>query len=181
MATLFLWFVRSLRQRAANDTRITDTDAARLSRYLCASEARISSGSSLRLEILGLTVRPELAFTLKQPVLEPLTAEYLRTWRDTLGQFLARAPARTDLAVPYLLWRMQSGQEDEVLQFSRRLLRRNPADAVGLWFSGIVLLAADETAEEGLLRLKRSLEGGIERFMPIDAKLRRQIIGTVRP
>jgi hypothetical protein len=167
--------VRSLRERVAEGLPITAADAGRLDQYLCASEARISAGSSLRLEVLGLTLRPEFAFTLKHPTLDPITDEYLKTWRTGLDRFLARAPARSDLAVPYLLWRLEQGRDEEVLALSGRLLRNNPSDAVGLWFSGIVLLGDEDTVPMGIVRLKRSLRVGIERFIPIDESLRQQI------
>ena len=44
-------------------------------------------------------------------------------------------------------------------------------DPVGLWFSGTVLLARPERAAEGLSRMRRSLERGIQNFMPVDGKI----------
>ncbi|NQV55838.1 MAG: hypothetical protein HQ503_08270 [Rhodospirillales bacterium] len=84
---------------------------------------------------------------------------------------LTRLPRRSDLAVPYFNLMLNDGKEMRALRVAERLLARRPNDPIGLWFSGVMLLAHPAKGEEGILRMKRSLNYGIQNQMPVPKEL----------
>lgn len=169
-------YVLHLGKRIADGNELTAAETERLRFYLCAATGRDDESSSLRLSVVELIVRSELGFTPIANV--PIVREHLESWEGRLFQFLAHAPRRSDMAIAYLAWRLTEGREDIALRDAERLLMISPADPVGLWFSGVVLLAKPETAAVGAQRLRRSLDEGIERFMPVDPNIKRRILET---
>ena len=113
----------------------------------------------------------DVAFSPDFAHLQPLRERYLATWGTHVAALLERAPARTDLAIPYFIWLLESGREEALLDVTERILALNPRDPAGLWFSGIVLAGRPSTVEVGLTRMRQSLAEGIERFMPVDANI----------
>ena len=116
---------------------------------------------------------PSHIHTLDQ--LKPVADEFLADWGAALGDYLARAPRRGDMAVPYLSWRLAAGDDAAILAVASRILAGDRDNPVGLWFSGTVLIATPQTAAEGIARMRRALAQGLERVMPVDAALKSQI------
>ena len=111
-----------------------------------------------------LLVTRDLAYAARTGAEEAM----LRRWTFRL---LELAPGRSDAAIPlFSLWLSQR-RLDEVTALAGQLLARDPDDAVGLQFKGLSLLAGGDPArrDEGLRLLRRALDQGIERFIPIDA------------
>lgn len=179
------WLLRNqavqIAGRLGDEKPIETRHVERLRFYVCAAEHYASRSASLRLLVVGLIVRSELAFTTRHPSLDSLTRSYLRSWGPRLTEVLERAPKRTDLAIPYLAWLTREEREAEVLRYADRLLRTDPDDPVGLWYSGSVLMADSGRARQGLSRLNRSLDRGIERFMPVDGALKEMIRAESAP
>ena len=176
LATLFRSFTVDLAAKMADGRPILVQDVARLRDYICAYRREITGGRpSWRLASVGLIVRSELAFALDDPKLKPVANEFLPDWGTALGDYLARARRRGDMAVPYLSWRLAAGDDDAVVAMASRILAGDRDDPVGLWFSGTVLIATPETAAEGIARMRRALALGLERVMPVDAALKTQI------
>ena len=128
-----------------------------------------------RLLLATLFARADLAFVESGPELAPLVDVYLSNWGERLNQALRIAPKRTDLAASYLLWLLREGREGEFSSLARILFQNNPEDAVALWFSGIALLGVTSGTDEGLARMQKSLDEGIERIIPIDEGLKSQL------
>jgi hypothetical protein len=176
LATLFRSFTVDLAAKLADGRPILDQDVARLRDYVCAYRREMTGGRpSWRLASVGLIVRSELAFALDDPKLKPVANEFLADWGAALRDYLAGAPRRGDMAVPYLSWRLAAGADAAVVAMASRILAANRDDPVGLWFSGTVLIATPETAAEGLARMRRALDLELERIMPVDAALKNQI------
>jgi hypothetical protein len=176
LATLFRSFTVDLAAKLADGRPILDQDVARLHDYICAYRREMTDGRpSWRLASVGLIVRSELAFALDDPKLKPVANEFLADWGAALRDYLAGAPRRGDMAVPYLSWRLAAGGDAAVVAMASRILAANRDDPVGLWFSGTVLIATPETAAEGLARMRRALDLELERIMPVDAALKNQI------
>ena len=176
LATLFRSFIVNLAAKLADDRVILDQDMARLRDYICAYRRVMADGRpSWRLASVGLIVRSELAFVLDDPELKPVADEFLADWGAALGDYLARAPRRGDMEVPYLSWRLAAGDDAAILAGASRILAGDRDNPVGLWFSGTVLIATPQTAAEGIARMRRALAQGLERVMPVDAALKSQI------
>lgn len=175
LATLYRSFAADLFNRRAAGGAITAADAARMADYICAVETQLGDRASLRLANANLLVTAELASVLDDPALSGIRDERLSVWDDRLRWYLERAPSRSDLAAAYLNWAFAEGHEESVAGVAAWLLARNRDSAVGLWFSGAVMMGEATTAREGFNRMRNALEAGIERLMPVDPALADQI------
>ena len=88
---------------------------------------------------------------------------------------LVRLPRRSDLAIPYFNLLIRDDQEPRALATAERILAGNRHDAVALWFSGIVMLGGPKNADRGLARMRRALDFGIRKRIPIATPLLRQL------
>ena len=170
--TFYDYVVRLGLSQTPNTQPISSKHIDTLKRYFAILE---TPTASVRPTLIHLIMHAELAFLEGHPELKSIRQHALDTWEPTLRNFLKHAPRRTDIAAPYLSWKLQQGHEEDTLNFSSTLLDTNPDDPVGLWFSGIVLLANDRTANEGIARMQSALRNGIKRYIPIDATIQQQI------
>lgn len=157
---------------------VSDARMRRLERLLCAVGRAAAISRSADLLIMPVLFRGEIAFNPALPNMRARFSDTFATWERAVGRFLLSAPRRTDMAWPYLSWRWERGDYGAVYALARRILARDPADPVGLWFAGNLLVRSDQPAErrEGVVMLRRSLDAGVERFAPIPPALRREIL-----
>jgi len=149
---------------------------SRLKRRLCMVKNRLDSRpASLSLKTAFVLAFSRLAFTLTDPSWDTERSTYLPEWKGRLFDILEIAPERSDLAIPYLYWTLEQGDDKEAANMIRKILKRNPEDPVGLWFFGMVSVSKPETRHQGLLNLQRALGAGIERFIVVDPNLKRMI------
>ncbi len=143
---------------------------------ICASEDYLDHGGSFRLMVASLSARADLSIVPPNPRLDKLRAGFLGNWGQRLDEVLRRAPKRTDLAAAYIMWLINTGRNAEAIALSARIHEQNLNDPVGLWFYGIALLADGQKAKEGLSLMRQGLKAGIERIMPLDDALKKQIM-----
>ncbi len=168
-------FVKYIINRSAKGESIEPGRINELRGLICAAEDYVDRGGTYRLLLATLFARADLAFAVSRPELEPLVNVYLSNWGERLNQALRIGPKRTDLAASYLLWLLREGREGAFSRLARALYRDNPEDAVALWFSGIALLGGTSGADDGLARMRKSLDKGIERIIPVDEGLKSQL------
>jgi hypothetical protein len=148
-------------------------DGAALMRLFCTVDLRATADKSRYLMMVGLLFRNEVFFA---PDLAPGLREALAAqWESRVRDFLHLARRRTDLAAPLLAIWLQQRQFVRVRDFTDAVLARSPNDPVALYFSGVALIAASESArqrDEGIRRLQRAVENGIERIIPLSAEIR---------
>ncbi len=53
-------------------------------------------------------------------------------------------------------------------EIASAIYARNSNDPVGLWFTGMSMLSTVDQVQTGLSRMRRAVEGGIERYMPVE-------------
>ncbi|MBF0267320.1 MAG: O-antigen ligase family protein [Alphaproteobacteria bacterium] len=147
----------------------------RLDRTLCHARDAAQYPSGLVLGVAAIGVYSDIAYSDASEGFEPIRIKLLSGWQTTLERVLAQAPERTDLAVPYFSWLLAKGDEATLAKFAQSLLSRKGDDPVGLWFSGIVMLAYPETSSQGIERMLRAIDLGIEEVMPLDNHIRTQI------
>ena len=167
-------YVKYMVKSADEDDPLSSLQIDRLRGMICAAEEYVDRKSTFRLLLATLFARADLAFSPSGPELAPLLEDYFSNWGERVDQALSIAPKRTDLAASYLLWLLREEKEGAFSKFSRDLYRDNPEDAVALWFSGIALLGDTAGSDEGLARMQKSLDKGIERIFPIDEGLKSQ-------
>lgn len=168
-------YVKFMINRLQSHQEVEEGKIEALRGLICASEDYIDHGANFRLISAALLARSDLAFVALEPMLDPLVREFLSNWEPRLIEALAQAPKRTDLAVSYMLWLLRENRTADFERMASWLHARNANDAVGLWFSGVALLNHDATAHEGIRRMKRSLELGIERIMPVEDEIKTQL------
>ena len=134
----------------------------------CAAENYIDRGASIRLLIAALQVKSDFAFLILPNKLKPIVDRLLQNWGTRVKQLVARAPKRTDLAVPYLLYLLKIGDEKNFSNLATTLFATNSEDPIALWFSGIDLLSKPNMGQVGTQRMKEALLIGVERLMPVD-------------
>lgn len=95
-------------------------------------------------------------------------------WAPWLDRTLALAPARTDLAIPYLTRLSVSEKMGELRARATSILSTAPHDPVGLYFQGLLAVQHPNPTvkRQGLEALRASVSAGIERLMPLDPNLR---------
>ena len=168
-------YARFIDNRIKNSHPINGDHIAYFRGFLCASEAYLDKHENIHLAIGTLNVRANIAFLNVPPQLQKLKDAYLASWGARLDLVLSHAPNRTDLAAPYLMWLLASGQDTNFARWAAKLYQRKPNGLIPLWFSGIALLSGDRTSDEGLIRMKRALKEGIERIIPVDPLLKQQL------
>ncbi len=123
--------------------------------------------TSNRLLIARLLAQSELLLGVED--LDHQTHEfYIRDWREHVEEWLDKMPARSDQAVPFLLWHLIHQKERDVQEIASAIYARNSNDPVGLWFTGMSMLSTVDQVQTGLSRMRRAVEGGIERYMPVE-------------
>ena len=95
----------------------------------------------------------------------------LEGWKEKIDLWLQTVPQRTDLVAPYFLWKLSRNEEAETLPLLESILKRNPEDLVGLWFSGIYYLSQPETFDKGRHRMKRAVALGITHIIPVEDEI----------
>ena len=95
-------------------------------------------------------------------------------WAQQERRFLARAPSRLDVLAPYLNWLIahrQIAALNDMVIFAKTIDADHP---VVLWFDGVVHLESSDPdiRQTGLAQLRRSLDQGLERFMPVDPSVK---------
>lgn len=155
-----------------------ELEMRRLSWMLAALESRMSSTKNPAVPITGNNVLSEIALNPDFTPLRPQTEMALDHWPRWLELAMTLAPTRSDLAIPYLTWRFNAGAHQEVVLWAKRLRVRNSDDPIGLYFEGgVYLLQADpQTRRQGLALLRRALENGVGRFIPLTDAFKSQIL-----
>jgi hypothetical protein len=138
-------------------------------------EQTTSGNAGLRLRALGVELRNDLATRLSEPVFDAVRAAALPLWQMRLGELLALAPRRSELAIPFFTLLVNAGNDAATLALADDILRRNAQDPVGLWFSGLVHAKSKLEERQGLDQLARALDHGIGRFLPVDANFRAEL------
>lgn len=145
----------------------------------CAVDRYLAHSVGARFYIIDLLGRAEWAFSQQEQKNNPQVIAMLQGWEKDLETFLHKAPTRSDLAAPYLVWRISQQQEERAYQFARKLYRQNHHDPVALWFVGLYELKDESTARFGLDKMRSALKLGIQNIMPIEQDLIDQLSKTI--
>jgi hypothetical protein len=143
---------------------------------VCDSESYIDRRARITLLIAALHTRSDFAFIDIPNEMKPLFELLMQTWGSRVRELLARAPKRTDLATPYMLYLLKSGAEKKFANLATSLFVLNQDDPIALWFSGIALLSKSNMGDVGIQRMRTALRNGVERLIPIDQDMKRQLV-----
>jgi hypothetical protein len=110
---------------------------------------------------------------------DAIDGEFIGRWRRVIVHILGRAPQRLDILPVYFNWLLTKRQFTAMRSMLDIAQKNNPHHPVVLWFGGFLLLEGqDQVAKrQGLAMMRQALLGGIERFTPIDAKIKAALDG----
>jgi hypothetical protein len=149
-------------------------------RLIAILSARMPTTHTAQISITGLSLMGQVYLSKTLPWLAD-SAGGLSRWHDWLEMALTLMPDRSDLAIPYLTAQAGRGNNEEVHRWAARFLERRSDDPVGHYFLGLVTIQQAGRREAGFALLNRSLDEGMDRFMPIDPAFRRLVTEGVRP
>ncbi len=154
-----------------------EPEIRRLSWMLTALESRMADTRNPTIPIVGSNVLSEIALNPSFVPLRPQFEAALNNWSRWLDLAVTLAPGRNDLPIPYLTWRFNADAQQDVLLWARRLRVRDPDDPVGLYFEGgVYVRQADlQIRRQGVALLRRALDNGIERLIPLTEEFKAQI------
>lgn len=93
------------------------------------------------------------------------------TWRRWLDRLLVLAPGRSDQAIAYFTALIAQGRMEAASDFAGQLLAADSNDPIGQYYRGVAMLSAG-SRPQGLELIRRSIQGGMDRFIPVDPQLR---------
>jgi len=144
-------------------------------------ENRIPRSHSPYLILAGVAVFSDLVFDPKFKEIQFELRENEKVlWGQWVKKLITLAPGRTDTAIPYFSWLLSQNKLAILTDFTQSILVKNPNDPVGLFFKGAALMRSSQEGAQvrGLKYLKKGLEKGVERFMPVDPELKKKILKT---
>ncbi|MEE8393806.1 MAG: hypothetical protein V3R66_05625 [Rhodospirillales bacterium] len=143
-------------------------------------ENRIEKTDSPFLTLSGVSVMTQIMYGSYLSWLKPDYENRTALWREWIEKMLSQAPERTDTAIGYLAWMLANNQKQETISISNRILKHNPDDPVGLYYSGAAMIGDQDpkTRQLALRRMRAGLEKGIERYIPIDENLKKMILSA---
>ncbi len=142
-------------------------------------KGRIRIAKSPYIVLAGVAVFSDLVYDPKLKWLQfKLRSNELALWGHWVKKLLELAPGRTDTTIPYFSRLIFQGDVTTLINITQTILEKTPNDPVGLYFRGAAMIRAQQkdTQVKGLQYLKKGLEKGIERFMPVDPKLKKRIL-----
>lgn len=175
---LFRSYVNLLSQELReNPDTVNSSTWDRLDTFFCQSDKRLHENNELISGVRGLMTRADFVFKFRDEVEKrpELYNRIVSGWSMSLGKVLELAPNRLDLVVPYFNWLLERGEDDELYQRSQKVILNNKAKAIGLWFSGVVMLNRAGQQDEGATLMRQAIENGLEKFMPVDQQLKKQL------
>jgi hypothetical protein len=177
LAEMARYVLDEMNSRVSAGMLVPVDDGRRLSWMIAALESRVPITTNPSLAIGSINLLSMLGLDPKYEALREANPAALTHWPRWLDRVLTLAPARTDVAIPYLTWRFNAGDYSETLLWSRRLRLRDPKNPVGLYFEGGVYVrqADPQIRRQGLALLRRALDNGIERFIPLSEAFKSQI------
>jgi hypothetical protein len=168
-----LSYVAAIDQGLAAGVKPTEAQALWYARLLAEVDAWVEDGQAgIRLAALGLALRNDLASLQGGTTLAPLARRELPHWGDAVLRVLRLAPARTDIAVPYLAWLAQNRRYLPILGLCARMDAVVPIDRVCLWYGGLAMLSDPLTEEAGFRSMDRALALGVDAVAPVRPDVR---------
>ena len=177
----FSSFVRSEVRKIALPPARTIADSTKsemISKLLQALEERVENAGSVDLVLAGNIVFSELYYNPSLIQLRPATTDKTNSWDKWVGRAMEVAPHRTDVLIPFFSNLLSKGKTPMLLELTRKILDQNPGDPVGNYYKGAAMVVSSEYDDRllGMKHLREGLNQGIERYMSIDPKLKKQIL-----
>lgn len=155
---------------------LPDSQLRLIRKVLAEAERRDMAGASPLLTLELANTYASIAFVDGgERVLGP--SALFNSWTRVLHDVLRRSPQRVDILATYFSWLLVKNRHDDIRAMLDIARRVDPDHPIVLWFSGIEELKPGDAAQRekafGLMR--RAIERGLERFMPIDASIKARL------
>jgi hypothetical protein len=150
-------------------------------RVLAEAERRDKAGRSILLSLELADCFATIGFVDNgDRVLAP--GALFESWTRVMHDVLRRTPHRLDVLVTYFSWLLVHGRDSDIEAMLADARRVDPNHPVILWFSGIEILKPGDAAtrEQGLDFMRRAIDRGLERFMPVDPSIKARLTGQTK-
>ena len=133
--------------------------------HKASSSCRRIQNCSIALNILGeLASSPDLGSSFAA------NTHLLKLWLSIAQDYLQVSVLRTDMLIPLLNYVVLRDKHALAWDIIEQILQVNANDPVALWYSGTIKLDNIKTIQSALYDLNKSLELGINRFIPLSAE-----------
>ena len=149
-----------------------------ISNLLQELEVRVEGARSVDLVLAGNIVFSELHYNPSLARLLPAVPVKTNSWRKWVSRAMDVAPHRTDVLIPFFSNLLSEGNVSLLLELTQKILYQIPGDPIGNYYKGATLVVSSKYKDRqmGIKYLREGLIQGIERYMPIDPKLKKQIL-----
>ncbi|MBS29115.1 MAG: hypothetical protein CL566_09390 [Alphaproteobacteria bacterium] len=174
----FVQTYRAVFRDSQSEIEIPLDDLRLVDAYLCSMGRRQASSESPSLYLALESFRSQVSSDSIPVWLRQRYQASLEGWHVGLTQLLNVAPKRKDMTTGFFLHHMGSGNWRTVESLARALVASDPRDPIGHWFLGLSLAVKGDRgsqAESDQL-LRRSLELGIEKILPVSSDFRKQLL-----
>lgn len=99
--------------------------------------------------------------------------EYLleKNWERYLNETILHLPKRFDLTAQYIAYLIYKNRQGEAQKWLNKIEIIHPDNPVTKWFRGIMMVEVKETKGQGIMTLRRAIEEGAGKLVPIDSYL----------
>jgi hypothetical protein len=102
-------------------------------------------------------------FLLDQKLIEP----FLKKWESLTKGFLEKCPYRSDMMIVILNHYLSFNKPKELLDMLKNIMIYDDKNPIASWFWGSYYLKNPKTFNDGIKKIKLSIENGINRFIPV--------------
>lgn len=146
----------------------TQAQAQWFARILTEAETWTATGrAGMRLEALTLALRNELIANHEHTALASLRERELPRWEEAVLRVIRDAPARTDVAVPYLAYLMSRKEFAQVAEVCGQIEAFHPNDRVCQWYRGAAMLDDPAKLPAALLLMHAALVRDVAAVVPV--------------
>ena len=140
-------------------------------------QRRITKIESPYLIIAGLSLLSDLTYVNHLRYINKKIKNIDQFWEQWIDRLLVIAPRRTDSAITYFSWLLSNKKHEALAKYAYRVLIKNPNDPIGWFFYGAAFIkdGSAEKRREALRNIKKGIDLGIERYMPINPNVKKMI------
>lgn len=127
----------------------------------------VPSGSSLTSLILSMNIMSKFSIHPITVKLFKQDRKYEDAWHKTANLVSQHLPYRSDVFTPYFSYCLFTKQYEKIEHLCNYFISKRTNDPLAHWFLGTVYLQENHLYEKGLCLMKRAIDLGISKYIPV--------------